>query len=443
MVSSPIILKEHEGRKLDEQQHAILSKVSLCGMPDDYMGTPTKLGIQKSDDNSIRASYYIGTTWLDDTKTLPAFVTPKLDQDDIRVDFIEMFVTALNVDSLTEAEYFSKCYGISVDEPAIDTPSQITDILTPLLLLHYITLVRIAIKNGLKRDYISVEENLKGRVKGRLLIHRNLLFNEIQNRKDRIFCQYQEFSVNTPENRLLKKALIFAKTALRNFASSDHKSEITKHLQLIDTLLSYFKDVDDNVILSQISHTSHNKVYKNYTEAIRVAKLILRRYDYSLDKASSELNSNPPFWIDMPRLYELYVLKKLSETFPGKIEFQVEGHGYGNCRPTVDYIKKDNDPNLRYIIDAKYKTLYEQSLKLDDIRELSGYARDLTILKELGFKDTDAIPIVPCIIIHPSELTSEEDTDRLVYNLLQKKIRGYEQFYHFRLPCPNYKLKHK
>lgn len=437
MVRPPIFLIEHEDVELNETLLSALSNVSLHGKPDDYMGTPTKLGIQKSDDNNIvSASYYIGATWLDDHNTLPVFVTPKLDSNNLKVNFIEMFSTALSVDSISEAEYFSKCYGINLDEPAIDTPSQMTDILTPLLLLHYITLVRLAIRNGLKRDYINVENNLKGKIKGRISIHKNLNINEVTNRKDRIFCQYQEFSVNTPENRLLKKGLIFAKAALNHFASSEHNTDIIKHIQLINTLLRRFENVEDDILISQVYKTSHSKIYKDYAEAIRVAKLILRRYDYSIDKASSSLNSNPPFWIDMPRLYELYVYKKLSDAFPNQIEFQVEGHGYGNCRPTVDFIKKDDDPNKRFIIDAKYKTLYDHSLNLVDIREISGYARDLTILSKLGFTNKESIPVIPCIIIHPSELSEEEDTNNLVSDLLQKSIKGYAQFYHFRISCP-------
>ena len=62
-----------------------------------------------------------------------------------------------------------------------------------------------------------------------------------------------------------------------------------------------------------------------YEAAIKVAKLILRHFDYSIDKASDETQEVRPFCIDMPRLYEMYVLSLLRKAYGDQIQFQVKG----------------------------------------------------------------------------------------------------------------------
>ena len=39
-----------------------------------------------------------------------------------------------------------------------------------------------------------------------------------------------------------------------------------------------------------------------YEEAVKLAKMILRRYDNSIDRASAEEHAIPAFWIDMSLL---------------------------------------------------------------------------------------------------------------------------------------------
>ena len=53
------------------------------------------------------------------------------------------------------------------------------------------------------------------------------------------------------------------------------------------------------------------------------------------------------------------------------------------------------------IMDTKYKPHYKNSNAgiIDDIREISGYARDEKILDELGMPDKDIVP--DCLIIYP------------------------------------------
>lgn len=354
-----------------------------------FPSTPSHLAINPN----LEASFYIGADWLV-TNEVSAIVLPKIKN----IDYIEMFLCALSVDSNKESNYFSHCYHIDFEEPVISVPKELNQ-LAPLLLIHYITLLKKLIRVGLKKDYIIVEENLKSKVKGHILIGEHLRRNVIPCRNDRFFCRYQQYTTNIPVNRLLKKALIFANQMLMSLSLSHHYANLQNQ---INHLLTYFEDVSCDVSISEIKQCSGNKLYKHYNNAVMVAKNILRRYDYSLSNISSENNSVPPFWIDMSRLFEMYVYSKLNETYPGQIKFQVPGYR----KTAVDYIFIPKVGERPLIIDAKYKPRYEYTNRgiLPDIEEICRYGRDLRILKTFGLNLEKGNEEIGCIIIYPSKI---------------------------------------
>lgn len=397
-----------------------------------FLKEPKYLGI-----NDWTASYFIGAAWLVE-KELAVVVTPKVPD----IDFIQMFLAALEIDTQKESNYFAQCYGIQFDEPSIETNEELNQ-LTPLLVLHFISLLERLVKHGLKKDYLLHEENLKAKVKGRILFGKHLKTNVFQQRSDRMYCQYQEYTDDIPENRLLKKALLFSERILDRCDSLKRQSQYPDVQLRLNRLKASFSHISDDIEPYQVQKLSSNKLFKGYKEAIRVAKMILRRFDYSIREASSEQHSTPPFWIDMARLYEMWVWGKLTAAYPEQIEFQVQGH----CKTAVDFIKKDE----KIILDAKYKPRYEDSNRgiLDDIREISGYARDRRILKQLGGdKEQNEIK---CVIVYPEpeKLKSDEDDKeadsdcKVVRSFLQdtllsqcSEIKWFRNFYKISVPLP-------
>ena len=390
-MNKPFVLIEHQCLK--ESEIGIIEGYNIDFQPTDYLKEPKCLGI----DQNFCASYYIGATWLV-PKEWAVIVHPKVPN----VDFVKMFLAALEVDTENESDYFSKCYGIQFDDPLIETDERLNQ-LTPLLVLHYISLLERLVNRGLKKDYVVREENLKSKVKGRILFSKHLKKNVFQQRGDRVFCQFQEYTDDIPENRLLKKALLFAERVVNNYSSLRKQIENTDLPTRMAKIDVAFQHVSDDIEVWQVKKLSANKLFKEHSQAVKVAKMLLRRFQYSIDNTNSEQHTTPPFWIDMARLYEMWVYSKLNAVYHGQIEFQVGGH----CRTAADYIKKDE----RLIVDAKYKPHYEDSNRgiIDDIREISGYARDNKILKHLNADEQE----IKCVIIYPQPevLRSEDDWD--------------------------------
>ena len=387
----------------------------------DFLKEPKFLGI-----SNWCASYYIGAAWLVPDE-LAVVVTPKQPY----IDFVQMFLAALEIDTQKESNYFAQCYGIQFDEPQIETHEELNQ-LTPLLVLHFISLLERLVKHGLKKDYLLHEENLKAKVKGRILFGKHLKTNVFQQRSDRMYCQYQEYTDDVPENRLLKKALLFSERILDRCDSLKRQSQYPDLQLRLNRLNASFSHISDDIEPYQVQKLSSNKLFKGYKEAIKVAKMILRRFDYSIREASSEQQSTPPFWIDMARLYEMWVLCKLQKCSINPVLFQEIGF-YG--RQVADFVIREE--NL--ILDAKYKPKYmEDWVDIDDIRELSGNARDERLLPNLPEDYTPR-----CIILYPGntdELKSESD---ILFEQQDQKIPHYRNFYKISVPLPVYNDEHK
>lgn len=425
-----IFFEEHEQKNKNTVPEVLeletKDSLNLIGYPDEYMGVPKYLGISSTEEN-YEAAYYIGATWLKEEK-VAAIVKPKIQN----IDYLKMFADALAIDTENEGDYFSKCYGIDFDKPAIEVDSSF-NIITPLILLHYISVLKNLTKNGLKKGYVYREQNLQSKVKGHLLFQRHLNKNIIPKREDKAFCGFQEYTYDIPENRLLKKALIFTSIAINNYESLTRQTVFQNIRVSINKLLSIFENVSDEIEISEVQSMGFNKLFAGYKEAVSLAKTILRKFDYSLQNTESKEKSTLPFWIDMPRLYELYVYNYLNERFPDQVMFQVKGY----MGTAADYIIK----NPGIILDAKYKPHYENGNAgiIPDIREMSGYARDEAIIKNF---DNPFVKEVPCIILYPSSYNEmdkvEEEisdkTDGIFANA--KRIKPYRDFYKMKIDLP-------
>ncbi len=372
------------------------------------------------------ASYKIGAEWIDNKEVL--VVTAKRGMENI--DFLGMFMTCFTSDLALDS--FTEIYKIDLDRPPILAPA-LNSIVSPLIVIHFISVVN-RIKS-LKRGYVHHQKNLK-KVKGRIKLLKNERLNIATKRYDRIFCEYDEYTIDILENRLLKKAILFSQMLINNM-SYKHLSYFRLKLLLAKNLKK-FENVSDNVDMKSVGQIRSNKLYNEYSEAIRLAKIILRHFDYSINKTRLSDNKVTPFVLDMSLLYEHYVYGLLYEAYHDKIVYQFNGEtGY------PDFLYKSK--GFKAILDTKYIPKYEAgSLDIYVIRQLSGYSRDLPILRCLGYEEVDEnfpIPSVPCVIIYPKEGNNEcinpfKNKDLKELCTEQKTIPRLSMFYKLSVPVP-------
>ena len=365
------------------------------------------------------ASYVIGAQWFDEQESL--VITPKVGCD--RIDFLRLFSGCLQ--SGIESKEFSKIYEIDLDQPRIKAP-ELQSVLSPLIIVHFLSVVREVLRAGLKKDYVQREENLK-KVKGHIAILRHERTNVLRKRPDKVYCRYQEYSVDIPENRLLKKALIFSRQILSTLPQGASRASLEHALH---QCLSAFAHVGDEIEMSELKLFKYQKLFRTYSEAIRLAQMILRRYDYSLTNIESKEEACPVFWLDMSLLFEHYVLGLLREAYGDKVKYQAKGHT--GC---PDFICQD--PML--VMDAKYIPRLNGRGKINTyiIRQLSGYARD----REL-FTNPPTQPI-RCLVIYPKLGKAENPfLGKTIEKLLLEEEETAWGFYRFAVPLPTLEEGH-
>ena len=283
----------------------------------------------------------------------------------------------------------------------------------------------------LKRGYVHHSENLK-KIKGRINVLKNEKLNIATKRYDRIYCEYDEYSVDIPENRLLKKALLFSKSVIKNMG--EQQSSFSKINGMLSKSLMLFENVSDEVDLKEIRQTKMHKLFSEYSEAIRLAKLILKHFDYSIHNVGASEEKVIPFSLDMSLLYEHYVYGLLFEAYQERIDYQFHG-----LTGFPDFLY--HSLSFKAILDTKYKPSWSPAKNNDDVRQLSGYSRDIRVLRKLGYKDITEIsptPSVPCVIIYPSvgEVYSNPFKTSSLEELCSVPVRGLSQFYLIAVPIP-------
>ena len=200
----------------------------------------------------------------------------------------------------------------------------------------------------------------------------------------------------------------------------------------INYCLSYFEKVDENIENWEIRNAKTSTLYKNYEEAIKVAKTILRRFDYSITNAKNRKEKVPEFWIDMPLLYEHYVLGLLKRDYGNAIDYQKSG--WFGWRP--DFLHKKE----KIIMDTKYMPQLDwNGLTGDIVGQLAGYSRVTSFTNAL---DVDDNTVIPCLILYPT-ISAEAgnfhfDKSKSLIELANK-ANHMTKFYKLAVPLPKLK----
>lgn len=414
----PISLRESE-IKVIEYKHPI-SNDFKPGFQDKKKNRIPVLETKFNDDNTkieLKSSYYIGIDWIYEND-VAVCVNPKFDKDVNNTNYLKMLVDGFQYPEIHK--HLNDLYRIDFERPTIQIEQE-NDFLTPLLIIHFLQLTKRIVQKGLKYSYYRVTENLNSKVRGKVLIAQNLKQNTVRAKNTHFVCNYQVFDVNNLENRVLKKTLRFCQNYLETFDSMSGLKDVSL---LFGYVNAGFQNVSPEVDLRELKNLKPNKLFKEYTEALKIAKLILRRFGYNTNAVNEKKIKTPPFWIDMSKLFEVYVYGKLRLKYPStNLIFQYDGK-YGE----TDILLK----NKKIIIDCKYKRTYQENkYMINDIRQLSGYARDIKVRKELSVEDNF---VIPCLIIYPTIESNKENID--LSKLEDCKIKSFHKFYKIGVSLP-------
>jgi len=200
---------------------------------------------------------------------------------------------------------------------------------------------------------------------------------------------------------------------------------------MINYIRPAFENITDEVNSQELKHFKNNPFFKEYNDAIRIGQQILKRFSYNITKTTDENISTPPFWIDMPKMFELYVYAKFIEDNRNldSTDFNYQFATHGN---SLDFLICNGDNKI--VVDTKYKLKYNYSHIHEDIRQVAGYARLKKVVNKLGHNNKNEE--IPCLIVYPHHVLGENS---LTVNSLireNREINAYHKVYKLGVKLP-------
>ena len=205
--------------------------------------------------------------------------------------------------------------------------------------------IKIQIKRGLGKEYISRTESLAS-LRGKIDITESIKTQALQRRQ--LVCSYDEFSVNSFMNRIIKSTILLL---LRADIAKTRKKELKK-------LLVYFDDVAPIDLHSVNWNMQYNRNNQTYRMLIGICYLIIK----GLLQTQSDGTTKLMDFLDeqrMHRLYEKFILEYYRKEYPqitanaSQIPWQLDDD-MGAMLPVMqtDIMLSYGEKTL--IIDAKY-----------------------------------------------------------------------------------------
>lgn len=237
------------------------------------------------------------------------------------------------------------------------------------------------IKRGLRREYVDVQESLSS-LHGKIDISESIKTQSLI--KQKLVCRYDEFSVDSYLNKILKTTL---QVLLRFNLSKTRKRDIRN-------VLLYFKDINFVYPFNINWNLRYNKNNQTYQMLINICYLILK----GLLQKDSQGDLKMQKFLDeqrMCRLYEKFILEYYRKEHPelkvsaSQIPWQLD-EGVSTMLPIMQSDIMLYDGKNTLIIDAKYysKTMQIQydkrTLHSNNLYQIFTYVknRDVYIKKE-------------------------------------------------------------
>ena len=317
-----------------------------------------------------------------------------------------------------------------------------------IFISNFIEEVEKIVKKGLVYSYINKSENIYY-FKGKLDLTNHIKYNFIENR---FFMNFDEFSVSSIENCLIKLAL----EKIKNISSN------MENVDKINKLLVHFEDIETSGMIP--AHLFRKLLIdrKNdfYKKSLDLAKFFL------LDESPYSVFYNDEkeitgLFFPMETIYESYIATKLKEVIDNKFSIKIQDNSYkifNKCEVGKNEVKKNitcfklkpdivlENENEIIILDTKWKELkspkeneiiYNFGISKEDIYQIITYIHvynskakkcnkaylvypinnneKLPLENDIVFSGENELKVRACFV----DLSSEDDTKESLKKILE------------------------
>lgn len=255
--------------------------------------------------------------------------------------------------------------------------------LPEVLISWFLRCVDKIVKQGIHKDYNRINAQEKF-LKGQLQTHKQL--NEAAHKQHLFHIEYDIFSMNRAENRLIHSALL----QVLNWSKDNHNQKQAKHFLMLFDEVPLAKNYNND-----FSKWSKSRDMNYYQPVLPWLKLILNQQSPFTLK---DKNAGISFLLPMEKLFEKYVAKILSKKLsPKGFQVKIEPKKYLTTNPNAFLMKPDiaiyqGDKVVR-ILDTKWKLIdqsatYEngnndnkKGISQSDVYQLFAYGKKYAVKK--------------------------------------------------------------
>ncbi len=312
----------------------------------------------RKDGEILRAKNYVGLIETKNKTTIE--ILPKIYKINKDTEIKAIFLKMLKSLRDTTFKYIDKSHIQKGRMPLLE-----------IFISMFLEELSLIIKRGLKKNYISKEENTYF-LKGKLLFNKHIKENSLH--KERFFVRYDEFMKDRPENRIIK-------TTLRYLA---HKSKLNSNKKRIRDYFYYFDDVNESSNIDEdFTKCNTNRLMKDYSLILKWCKVFLGKESFSNFKGSSVAYA---LLFPMEKLFESYIGNLVKKYFSGKYYVSLQDTGEHllieekkfALKPDIVLWSPDREETI--ILDTKWKLIDQSNsrknygISQSDLYQMYAYA---------------------------------------------------------------------
>lgn len=262
-------------------------------------------------------------------------------------------------------EVFLKMLATLKDSPFLKLDTAHLNIQKFHLLEIFITLflqeLTALLKQGIRQNYSPVVENSPF-LKGKLKLKAHLKHNFVH--KERFYVEYDQFSADIPENRLIKKTLEYLYCLSRSWANQQRIREFLFVFDEVPVSQNITKDFAKVHLSRQMQH---------YQLVLQWCRIFLKQQSFTTFKGDSVAFA---ILFDMNRVFEDYVYSCLKRNPEYQdVQAQVETK-HLVAVPKRYYLRPDLLIGKNIIADTKWKLIEdEKSISQADMYQMYAYSQ--------------------------------------------------------------------
>jgi len=389
---------------LEEKKFRSLREFILKSQNPDILNTPTFSLFSKNGHERIKVGQHVGV--IETPSRIRLEILPKVYLKDTDESVIKT------------KKIFLKMLRCLKDSPFKNLSSAHLDAQPdfPILEVFISTFVKECeslLNKSIRSDYVLVEDNLNF-VRGKLLVHQNIKYNFIN--KMKFYCEFSEFIINTPQNRILKTTLLKLLGKTRTRKNFNSLNRLISNFDSVDASMDILKDLIDSKKIC-----NNNNLYLPYKNILVWCEVFLTNKSFVNFSGDA---SNTAMLFPMWRIFQDYVASIFRKHAKGFIIktidpscFLINKHidsSYSQIKPDLVFDMDTDTGPVRVIIDIKWKLIDQKesgkknyNLKTSDLYQIFAYGKKYPSI------EGEAPPRL--VLLYPSSRDFDQNLNHFLY----------------------------